>query len=208
MTTEAITLRPATSGDAEAMSALLVQLYQAESPDVLHGPVAGLVCFFRHLVEYELASGASGRYLAVDAAGAIVGSASLRSPGRAVEVVLPPGTLQVAVSSIGFGDTLRLILSALRASLVSEVDLRADEYYIYSVVVDAATRRRGIGAAMMGQIEEVARCLGARSALLRVLVANQIARRLYLRLGYQTISRTPYLLDGLTFPSELMRKEL
>lgn len=208
MTTEAITLRPATTDDVGPMTTLLVQLYRTEAPGVLRGPVDGQVRLFRHLVEYELSGGGGGRYVAVDTSGTIVGSASLRSPGRSVEVLLPSGTLQVAVSSIGLSDTLRLILGALRASLISEVNLSVGEYYIYSVVVDEGARRRGIGAAMVGQIESIARSLGARRALLRVLVVNESARRLYLRLGYRAVSRTPQILDWLTFPSELMQKDL
>ncbi|NTV64332.1 MAG: GNAT family N-acetyltransferase [Oscillochloris sp.] len=208
MTTDAITLRPLTPDDAEVLAALLVQLYQAEAPGVLYGPIAGQLRLFRHLIDYEIAGGVCGRYLAVDASGVVVGSASLRSPARAIEGVIPPGTLQLAFASIGLGDTLRLLLSALRASLIAEVNLHPGECYIYSVVVDEAARRRGVGAAMMGQIEAAARARGARKALLRVLVVNDTARRLYLRLGYQTISRSPRFLDSLTFPSELMKKEL
>jgi ribosomal protein S18 acetylase RimI-like enzyme len=208
MTAQAITLRPAAAADAEAMAGLLVQLYRTEVPGVLHGQVAGQVRLFQHIVAYELAGGVSGRYVAVDAAGQVLGSASLRTPSSPIEMTLPPGLLRVALTTVGLNDTLGLLLSALRASFSSEVSLRAGEGYIYSVVVDAAARGRGVGAAMMCQLEEIARHMGLSAALLRVLVGNETARRLYLRLGYSVVSRTPPLLDWMTFPTELMRKGL
>lgn len=208
ITPEAVTLRPAILDDAGAVAELLVQLYHTEVPDVLHGPHVGQVQLFRHLVEHELAGGIGGRYVAADTSGQIVGSASLRSLAHSAEGILPTETLKIAFTTIGVGDTLRLIGSALRASFTSDVTLGFGECYIYSVVVDQAARKRGIGAAMMGQLEDVARSYGAHTALLRVVASNDPARRLYLRLGYRVISRTPHFLDWITFPTELMRKDL
>ncbi len=205
---DTISLRPATPDDAGHMADLLAQLYRAEVPGALRGPVAGQVRLFQHLVFHELRGGGAGRYLAFDDSGLALGSASLRGPGNPADALLPPAILQTALAAIGPGDTLRLLLSALRASLTADVSLRADECYVYSVVVDAACRGRGVGAAMMGLLEEQARRMGARSALLRVVVGNQAARRLYMRLGYGLASRTPPILDWLTVPTELLRKEL
>jgi ribosomal protein S18 acetylase RimI-like enzyme len=208
MTLNTITLRPAALDHTGAVADLLVQLYRAEAPGVLHGPALGQVRLFQHIITHELSRGASGRYVAIGAHGEVVGSASLRTPARQVEDLLPPGTLSAAIAAIGLGDTLRLLISALRASFISDIALRTDECYIYSVVVDEAARGRGVGAAMMGQIEDEARRHGTRAALLRVVVGNDTARRLYVRLGYRPISRTPPILDRITFPTELMRKEL
>ncbi|NNJ10022.1 GNAT family N-acetyltransferase [Chloroflexales bacterium ZM16-3] len=206
MIADAITLRPAALEDAGVLADLLVQLFNSEAPGVLRGPVADHVCLFRYLVEHELVGG--GRYVAADASGQIVGSASLRSPAISGDGMLPPGTLQAAISMIGIGDTLRLFLSAMRASLTTDVSLRPGECYVYSVVVDASARGRGVGEAMMAQLEDAARQMGARAALLRVLVRNETARRLYTRLGYRFVSRTPAALDWIASPTELMRKEL
>jgi ribosomal protein S18 acetylase RimI-like enzyme len=208
MAIDLITLRPAALGDAGAVAGLLVQLYHAEAPGVLRGLGERHTRLFCHLIEYEIARGSGGRYVAADAAGRVVGSASLRSPAVPVEVGLPPGVLGASLSTVGLGDTLRLIGSALRASLTSDVALGRDECYIYSVVVDEVARGRGVGAAMMVQLEELARRQGARTALLRVIVGNATARRLYTRLGYRLLSRTSAFLDPFTFPTELMRKEL
>src|SRR5688572_20953257 len=106
MITDTITLRPAGLADAAAVAALLVQLYHAEAPGVLRGPGERHVRLFRHLIEYEIARGMGGRYVAADAAGRVVGSASLRSPAIPAEAGLPPGVLGAALGTVGLGDTL------------------------------------------------------------------------------------------------------
>ncbi|MBX0329878.1 GNAT family N-acetyltransferase [Oscillochloris sp. ZM17-4] len=206
MIANTITLRPAAPEDAGAVADLLVQLYHTEAPGVLRGARSGQAQLLQHVLANELSAG-GGRYVAANS-GTIVGSASLRRASGPADAALPPGSLRVAIATIGLGDTLRLVLSALRASLTSDVSLRPGECYIYSVVVDEPARGRGVGAAMMTQIEGAARHLGARSALLRVVVGNEPARRLYLRLGYRVVSRTPPILDRVALPTELMRKEL
>lgn len=208
MPTETVTLRPITAADAEALADLVVQLYHTEVPGGLRSPRAGQVRLFRYLIEHELASGARGRFLALTADGAPVGSASLRLFGDAGHATLPPRLLSVAAGSVGLGDTLRILGSVLRGSLVGETSLRRGECFVYSVVVAEGHRRRGVGRAMMEQLEDYARRAGARAALLRVIVGNQPARQLYLDLGYSVVSRTPPWADRLGLPSELMRKEL
>ncbi|EFO79019.1 GCN5-related N-acetyltransferase [Oscillochloris trichoides DG-6] len=194
----------------EVLAALLVQLYHVEAPGVLRGPLEGQWGFFQHLLAYELASGSGGRYLAINAAGEIVGTLGLRQPGRTLAMVLPPGTLRMAFQSIGYADTLRLILSGLRAACAPEVILSHGEFYLYSVVVDAPMRGRGIGAKMISSIEAITRQLGGHSLILRVLSDNSSARRLYQRMGYQVVPRRPELLERLAIaiPSEEMRKVL
>ncbi len=208
MATETVTLRPATAADAEALTELVVQLFHAEVPGVLRGPRAGQLRLVRHLVEHELATGARGRFLALDEHGVAVGTASLRRSGDTGFVTLPPGTVRLALRSLGLLNTLILAGSMLRASLVGETPLRPGECYIYSVVVAEAYRGRGIGDAIMAQIEEEARQSGARVALLRVIAGNERARRLYLQRGYRVIARTPRLVRWIGIPSELMRKDL
>jgi ribosomal protein S18 acetylase RimI-like enzyme len=85
--------------------------------------------------------------------------------------------------------------------------LRQGECFIYSIVVEEAHRGRGVGLAMMEQLEAEARAAGARAALLRVIVGNAPARALYLKLGYSVLSRTPPWADRLMLPSELLRKD-
>lgn len=206
MTTETIALRQATAADAAALAGLVAQLYHAEMPGVLRGPPQGQLRLFRYLVEHELAAGGRGRYLAVDAAGRPVGTASIRLDDA--PPVIAPGLLGVAVRALGWPDALRFLLCSARAALLFEPPPRPREGFIYSVVVDAAHRRRGVAAQLMAHLEDVARRHGARTAALRVVVGNQPARRLYERLGYRLVSRTPRWADRVGIPSELMRKEL
>ncbi|MCX7792617.1 MAG: GNAT family N-acetyltransferase [Chloroflexaceae bacterium] len=208
MTTETVTLRPATSTDAGTLAELVVQLFHAEMPGVLRGPRAGQVQLMRHLVEHELASGVRGRFVALDASGNVVGSASIRLYGDVSTVNLPRGTLTLAIRCLGPLNTLILIGSMLRAALVGETRLRPGECYIYSVVVAEDQRGRGIGDAIMERIEDQARGMGASIAYLRVISSNQPARRLYLRRGYQIVARTSPFAGRISIPSELMRKDL
>ncbi len=208
MATETVTLRPATSTDAEALAELVVQLFHAEMPGVLRGPRAGQVRLIRHLVEHELATSARGRFMALDASGRPVGSASIRLYGDVSTVSLPRGALALAMRCLGLFNTLVLIGNMLRAALVGETRLRPGECYIYSVVVAEDQRGRGIGDAIMDRIEEQARRMGAGVAYLRVISSNQPARRLYLRRGYQIVARTSPLVGRISIPSELMRKDL
>lgn len=208
MPTETVTLRQATAADAEALAALVVQLYHSEVPGGLRSDPAGQRRLFRYLIEHELLGGVRGRFLAVGEGGAALGSASVRLYGDPSLTTLPRGLVAVAARSVGLGDTLRIVGTMLRGALVGETSLRRGECFIYSVVVDRAHRGRGVGQAMMAQLEERARRAGARAALLRVIVGNERARALYLRLGYRVVGRTPPWLDRLALPSELLRKEL
>ncbi|MCS6880036.1 MAG: GNAT family N-acetyltransferase [Oscillochloridaceae bacterium] len=208
MATETVTLRPATSADAEALAELVVQLFHAEMPGVLRGPRPGQVRLMRYLVEHELASGVRGRFIALDAGGKVVGSASIRLHGDASTVNLPRGTFTLAIHCLGLLNTLILIGNMLRAALVGETRLRPGECYIYSVVVAEDQRGRGIGDAIMERIEDQARRMGVSVAYLRVISSNEPARRLYLRRGYQIVSRASPLAGRISIPSELMRKDL
>jgi ribosomal protein S18 acetylase RimI-like enzyme len=208
MATEMVTLRPVTADDVGHMAALVAQLYQAEEPRVLRGPEVGRLRLFGYMLGHELAAGARGRFLAVGEDGAPLGSASVRLAGDPAPGPLPHGLFGAALRAVGLPDTLRFYGYLLRGSLVAETPLRRGECYIYSVVVHPGARRRGVGATMMGQVESYARAAGAHVALLRVMADNDAARRLYLRLGYRTVSRSSPLAAALGVPSELMRKEL
>ncbi|GAB4437010.1 MAG: hypothetical protein OHK0015_29340 [Chloroflexi bacterium OHK40] len=208
MPTEMVTLRPVTAADTEALATLIGQLYHAEEPGILRCPPERQARLFRYLVGQELAAGIHGRFLAVDDSGAPIGTASVRFYSDGALGPLPAGLLLHALRAVGPGDTLRFFSYLLRGSLASETPLRRGECYIYSVVVAATARGRGVGRSMMAQLEGYARQAGARAALLRVMAGNERARRLYHGLGYRTVSRPALLARWLGLPSELMRKEL
>lgn len=203
-----LTLRPATPADAEDLARLMVQLHQTEVPGVLRGPLEPQVRLFHALIAHELAAGSHWRYLAAGADERTVASASLRLAGDPGVAEPPPGITLTALRTVGLANSLRMLASALRSALFNETVLGAGQCYIYSVIVDAQQRRRGLGLALMEGIEAQARALGAHSALLRVVVGNTPAKQLYRRLGYRVIGRTPAWADRLTYPTELMRKIL
>ncbi len=204
-------LIPATWNDLDVLANLMVQLYNAELPGSLRGPLAGQRALMRYFLEQSGPEGLRGRYVAVDDDGAIVGSAAMRLHGDPDVGVLPAGTLRAAVRYLGLINTLQLFSTMLRAALAPETQLEPQSAYIHSVVIDAEWRGQGLGHGLMAAIEQVAQDRGARTCVLRVITSNTSARRLYQRLGYQVIERTPPWMEWtewLTFPSEIMTKRL
>jgi len=55
---------------------------------------------------------------------------------------------------------------------------------VHDLVVDAAHRGRGIGTALLAEVERRARARGACRITLEVNAANEAAQRLYRRLGF------------------------
>jgi len=206
MTTETITLRRATLADVDQLGALVAQLYRAELPGVLRGPPAEQLRLFRHIVGHELAAGERGRYLAVAPSGQILGTGSIRlADGGGA----PPAPLvSAAISALGLPGAARFLFAGARVALLADPPPRPAEGFIYSVVVDERFRGQGVGAQLMGGLEGAARQAGARTAALRVIVGNHGARRLYERLGYRVVGRSPRWADRIGIPTELMRKEL
>ncbi|MCG8349516.1 MAG: GNAT family N-acetyltransferase [Chloroflexales bacterium] len=203
-----MSLRPAQQDDIEALAALLVQLYASEAPGMLRGSLAGQQGLLRYILEADEAVELRNRYVACDKFGTVVATAGLRWFSDESLGAMPPGTVEAAVAKLGAINTLFFCAAMVRSALIPETLLPTDSVYIYSVVVDENVRGQGIGAAMMLGVEDLARQQGAQAALLRVLVDNQDARAFYVRLGYTIIDRSPRWLDWLTFPSELMCKDL
>ena len=61
-----------------------------------------------------------------------------------------------------------------------------DELHINNLAVLPAHRRRGIGTSLLMSVLEEGARLGARRATLEVRRSNEVARRLYERLGFST----------------------
>lgn len=74
---------------------------------------------------------------------------------------------------------------------------------IHDVVVDPRFRGRGIGKALFGKIEEIARAKGAVKVTLEVLSGNEPAKALYRSLGYGD-----YVLDPATGHALFWQKSL
>ena len=73
--------------------------------------------------------------------------------------------------------------------LIARADL--DEWEIENVVVAQASRRLGIGSALVEELLHQAAAAKATSVLLEVRESNVAARRLYERLGFQEVGRRP-----------------
>jgi ribosomal protein S18 acetylase RimI-like enzyme len=88
----------------------------------------------------------------------------------------PANTVLVARSGAGIVGTLTLV------TVPTMTGVRA---HVEDVVVDAATRGRGVGAALITAAVELARGAGADSVELTSRPSRHAANRLYRRLGFQ-----------------------
>jgi len=71
--------------------------------------------------------------------------------------------------------------------LFTDLEAFPDEWYLDTLAVAPQQRGRGIGAALLQALPEVALANGKNRIGLNVDEANSGARRLYRRLGYQTV---------------------
>lgn len=69
--------------------------------------------------------------------------------------------------------------------------LAGREAEIVTLAVHPAARRRGLGAALVGDIEAQAAAGGAEEVRLEVAVTNAAGRALYAALGYAPVGRRP-----------------
>lgn len=203
-----ITLRPATSADSAAVAALLVQLYAAEIPGALTGPLPAQRALLRYTLEAENHAGLRGRYVVEDASGALVGSAGVRLPSTPSVQRAPAGTIRMAYTLLGYANATRMVGTLARSMVAHAPPLPAGHAYVHGVVVDAQQRGRGLGLAIMERLEENLRQAGVAGVQLQVIIDNASARRLYERLGYRVVGRSPRWLDRLTFPTNTMLKAL
>lgn len=74
---------------------------------------------------------------------------------------------------------------------------------VHDIVVQADQRGKGIGSALLGHAEHLARSLGCCKMTLEVLSENTIAQRSYVRVGFR-----PYVLDPAAGHALLMVKPL
>lgn len=204
----AVTVRPATRADFPAIARLLMQLYAAELPGALRGSLAGQQELLHFTLTAKQDQGLQGRYVAYDAAGKLLATASIDYPGAASYDRAPDGTIGQAVKLIGYGATARLLMVVARSLMPVPRPQAPDAVWMHSVVVDEAQRGQGIGQVLMTAVEAQAYTQGYRTAWLQVLAMNQPARRLYQQLGYTDVWATPRWQQWLTWPSYLMTKAL
>lgn len=205
--TNTFTIRPSRGEDIPAVADLLLQLYHAEIPGALRGPMEGQRTLMRHILGRGRAA-LFRQYVAVDRQGAVLATASLRLGYDRVLGDLPERTLSIMFREIGLFNGLRLFGLLLRRSLTPDLPLAAQSAFLHSVVVDQRMRGQGLGTWLIQSIEQIAFHDGARTMQLRVVVGNHDAKRLYQHLGYRVIGRTPPVLGWITIPTELMHKTL
>lgn len=205
--TTALTLRPSRADDIPAVADLLLQLYHAELPGALRGPISGQHTLMQHILQRGRAA-LFRQYVAIDQGGAILATASLRLGRDRVAGDVPAGTFGIAFRELGTSNAIRLFGLLLRRSLTPDSPLGPHGAFLHSVVVNEQLRGQGLGAWLVQQAEQIAAHDGARSIQLRVVVGNGSAKRLYNRLGYRVVGRTPPALDWAAIPTELMHKAI
>ena len=105
------------------------------------------------------------------------------------ELVTPGRSYVAAVADLPGGAEILVGYAGLAAG---------EEAQVMTVGVDAAFRRRGIGASLLDALERAARADGARSMLLEVRAGDAGAQRLYARAGFVAIGlrRNYYAAEG------------
>lgn len=204
----AVTIRPATRDDFPAIARLLMQLYAVELPGALHGAQVEQQELLHFTLAAKDAQGLQGRYVACDAAGDVVATATVEYPGATPYDRAPDGTISQAVKHIGYAATARLLLVVARSLVPVPRPRTPDAVWIHSVVVDEGHRGQGIGQAIMTAVEEQTGADGYQTAWLQVLAMNQPARRLYQQFGYTVAWTPPRWQQMLTWPSYLLVKRL
>jgi GNAT superfamily N-acetyltransferase len=97
--------------------------------------------------------------------------------------------------------------------LVAVIDVVRDfpgerDWFVGLVLIDPAERGRGLGAALMADLEEWLRSQGALASYLAVLERNPDAQRFWTRQGYQLIDRRVRVTGTREDPVFRMRKAL
>jgi len=203
-----VTVRPAQADDLSSIAHLLRQLYAAELPGALSGPVAGQENVLRFTLDAKNQRGLQRRYVACLADGQIVATAAMEVPGEVPYERAPDGTIGMALKEMGYGPTLRLLLTVARSMVGGYRPPLSNAAFLHSVVVDDSQRGQGVGRALVHAMEAYALAAGYSSMLLQVLATNQPAQRLYAQLGYQQIWQSPPWSRLVSWPSYVLQKSL
>jgi ribosomal protein S18 acetylase RimI-like enzyme len=197
-------LRRATSGDIDALSRLLVQLYAHELPGMLRGDLEGQVELAKRLLQ----SAPLGRRYVLEEAGDVVGMGSLATHDEPRPDVSPM-VLLTAPHLMGPLNGALTIVGAARGLLTVAEPPERDQGQIHSVVVEETRRGNGLGDVILRHLEQDAIDLGKRRAVLQVITSNTTARAFYRSAGYSEAElRHGWARDRLAYPSVLMHKEL
>lgn len=203
-----ITVRAARREDFPDIAELLIQLYAVELPGALSGPHDRLKQLLHFSLEAKDNQGLRGRYVACNASGDVLATATIERPDETPYERAPDGTSSRSLALLGYRSTARLLMTVGQSMLGVRRPHTPDAVYFHSVVVDTHHRGQGIGHTLMTAIEQHAAEDGFPAACLQVLASNHAARRLYKQRGYEEIWSSPRWTHMLTWPSFLMRKSL
>ena len=203
-----VTIRPANVDDTPILANLLVQLYAAELPGALVGPLTRQCDLFRFTLETQSEKSLQNRYVLCDVNGCVLATGMIQLPAEPAFERAPAGTIGMAVKLLGYRATGRLLLTVARSRIGVYTQQQTDAALLHSIVVDEQQRGQGLGRIMLETLEQIIVEHGYPWAVLQVLGSNEAARRLYSQQGYQDIWHTPRWVATLSWPSCVMRKAL
>ncbi|MEF3273555.1 MAG: GNAT family N-acetyltransferase [Chloroflexus sp.] len=201
-------IRQATTTDIPDLARLIVELYHAELPGALSGPLAGQERLLAYTLRANGETALAHRYVICDLQRRVIGSGMVQFPDQPVFERAPRGTLAAALRELGLLPTLRLMVLTARALFGVYRHTDPQSALIHTVVVTSAARGRGAGQTLMAALEKQISQHGLRRARVQVLASNTGAQRLYRRLGYREIWRLDGWQARLGWPSLVMEKEL
>ncbi len=175
-----IAVRSASASDSSRIAALLTEGFGHDYGGATWRPAVQRMMERIHALPGRL----NGMFVAVDDQDAAVGVAGLRT--TELRPLAGWSEEQITIEELGLG---RSFWMELRAELVepSSYQLQPQEAFIYSVVVTAAWRGRGVGDALLATLHTEAARRGKRRVLLEVVANNAPALRLYARHAYTVV---------------------
>lgn len=176
--TDNIRVRPARSRDLPAISTILAEGFQDKFTAAFGQQADKAGHILERCFALDAFQGLPGLYVA-ELDGQVVGTFALRRHRQAEMPLLD--SMGIFFEELGLWGGLRAMfyLSLLDQSI------RQEQAYVSDVAVAGPARRRGVGRAMLQYAETVGRAWGKSALVLDVNAANEDARRLYQRLGYE-----------------------
>ena len=201
-------IRPATQADISALSRLVIQLYAAELPGALTGPIDGQEALFRFTLEANGESALKNRYVLCGKNRDILGTGMIQFSDEPTFERAPDGTVSRAFRLLGMPATLKLFATVARSLIGVQKHGDTNSALIHSVVVDETLRGKGVGVQLMTHLEEKIREHGVKRSRIQVLEDNIAAVPFYKKLGYKQIWKSPWWVSTLSWSSLEMEKGL
>lgn len=202
------TVRPATQADISDLARLIVELYQAEMPGALTGPVEKQIELLRFTLEANGEKAVHHRYVLCGERGRVIGTGMIEFPGHGRFERAPNGVVTTAFRTLGVFPTLRLFSAVARTLFGVYRHTDPHSALIHTVVVTGSERSKGAGTVLMHNLECTIRRYGYARARLQVLAWNTRAQRFYERRGYIAVWRRSGWRALFSWPSVVMEKIL